>query len=80
MEMKGQEGFSYPSETAVIYNFTSEDRRGQRCASSVSTDTTSPSSLLFCQHDSFATAFPSFHRALELKNSVMNLWLSFDRT
>lgn len=64
----------------MVYKFTSENRRGQRCASPVSTDTAGPSSLLFCLHDSFATAFPCFHRALELKNSVMSLWLSFDRT
>lgn len=79
VEMEGQEDFSCPWETAVVYKFISEDGRGERCASRVSTDTAGPSSLLLCQHDSFATAFPSFYRALELKNSVMSLSLSFDR-
>lgn len=80
LEMWGQEGFSYLWETAVVYKFTSEDGRDERCSSPVSTDTTGPSSLLFSQHYCCATAFPSCYRALELKNSVMSLGLSFDRT
>lgn len=67
LEMEGQEGFSYPWETVGVYRLTSEDGKGERCASPVFTDTASPSSLLFCQHDSFATAFPAFYGTVEWK-------------